>query len=74
MISQADGRYKLIIGDIVKTSRKNGRDMDVLFNTQNYTRIIEDMVRQCPDHWLWIHQRWKTKACQVIKKPVTISS
>jgi lauroyl/myristoyl acyltransferase len=23
------------------------------------------MVRRYPDQWLWVHQRWKTKTCQV---------
>ena len=68
MISRPDGGYRLIIGDVVKTSNDNGRDMDVVLNTQNYTKIIEDMVRRHPDQWLWILQRWKTKPSQVIKK------
>ena len=25
------------------------------------TRAIEDAVRTAPDHWLWLHRRWKTR-------------
>ncbi len=33
---------------------------DVLAFTQAYTTVIEDFVRRFPDHWFWIHKRWKT--------------
>jgi KDO2-lipid IV(A) lauroyltransferase len=28
--------------------------------TQKYTTILESYVRQYPDHWFWMHRRWKT--------------
>ena len=29
--------------------------------TQRQSDIIEQMIRRHPDHWLWMHRRWKTE-------------
>jgi KDO2-lipid IV(A) lauroyltransferase len=29
--------------------------------TQQITRAVEDEVRAHPDHWYWVHRRWKTR-------------
>ncbi len=29
--------------------------------TQRYTKVIEDVVREYPDQWIWIHRRWRTR-------------
>lgn len=29
--------------------------------TQELTRSVERMVRAHPDHWFWVHRRWKTR-------------
>ena len=29
--------------------------------TQQITRAVEDEVRAHPDHWFWVHRRWKTR-------------
>jgi len=33
-------------------------------NTELFTKIIERYVRDYPDHWFWLHQRWKTRPWQ----------
>jgi KDO2-lipid IV(A) lauroyltransferase len=65
MVRKSDGRYRLIIGEEVNIIRTGDWDADVKANTQQFASIIEDMIRQYPDQWLWLHQRWKTKAHQV---------
>ena len=65
MVRRDNGKYKLIIGEEVDIIRTGNRDMDVISNTQKFTGIVEEMVRRYPDQWFWVHQRWKTKVCQI---------
>ncbi|RMG54102.1 MAG: lipid A biosynthesis acyltransferase, partial [Acidobacteria bacterium] len=30
-------------------------------NTTQFNRVIERMIRQYPDQWLWVHKRWATR-------------
>lgn len=34
---------------------------DVTADTQRLHRVLEDVVREYPGQWLWIHRRWKTR-------------
>jgi KDO2-lipid IV(A) lauroyltransferase len=59
------GKYLLEIGKKVEIIRSENHDNDVLINTQNFTKIIEEHISKYPEQYLWMHQRWKTKRCQV---------
>jgi KDO2-lipid IV(A) lauroyltransferase len=52
-----DGRYRLVIGPEVEIIHTGNRDAGIFTNTQRFTKIIEETVRQYPDQWLWVHQR-----------------
>lgn len=41
--------------------REGNREEAVRETTQRATRVVEDIIRQYPDHWNWIHRRWKTR-------------
>ncbi len=60
-----DGRYLTEIGPKIETVHTGERDRDVVANTQNYAKAIENHVRRYPGQWLWLHQRWKTRPCQL---------
>ncbi len=34
---------------------------DVQADTQAVHRVLESVIREYPDQWLWIHRRWKTQ-------------
>ena len=41
-------------------------EADMVANTKNYTKFIEDTIRNHPEQWVWMHERWKTKPGQEI--------
>ena len=65
MPRMADGRYKFMVLPPVAVDDTGDYERDLVTNTQRFTEVIEEMVRQYPEQWFWLHQRWKTKNCQV---------
>jgi len=61
---QADGRYRVVIGPEIPVIRTGDKDTDVEKNTELFTSVIERYVHEYPDHWFWLHQRWKTRPWQ----------
>lgn len=60
VIRRPGGRYHMIIQDPIPPPAD--REPDTLAAaTQQYTRIIENMIRTHPEQWIWIHRRWRTQ-------------
>jgi KDO2-lipid IV(A) lauroyltransferase len=54
-------KYRLHFDPAVQLIRTGNDEADAVANTAQFTKIIEDYVRQYPDQWLWVHRRWKTR-------------
>jgi len=52
-------RFKLGITKILSPSDGQDKDHPLLWITQEYTRAIEEMVREEPEQYWWVHRRWK---------------
>ena len=53
-------KYRLRF-DPVEWIKCKDPEEEILANTANFTHLIEGYVRRYPDHWLWVHRRWKTR-------------
>ncbi len=47
--------------------KSGDEERDMILNTQNYTRFIEEQVRKHPEQWVWMHERWKTKPGEEVR-------
>lgn len=54
-------KYRLHFDPALELIRTGDLEADIVANTQQFTKVIEDYVRQYPDQWLWVHRRWKTR-------------
>jgi KDO2-lipid IV(A) lauroyltransferase len=55
------GKYRLRFDPALQLIRTGDLEADIVANTQMFTKVIEDYVRQYPEQWLWVHRRWKTR-------------
>lgn len=54
-----DGKYTIKFlppVDVVRT-RDTARDLEI--NTRRFNEVIEGIIREQPESWLWGHKRWK---------------
>ena len=47
--------------DIIRVKEMGSYDETVAYYTQLFTRIYEQVIRQYPEQWVWMHDRWKTR-------------
>jgi KDO2-lipid IV(A) lauroyltransferase len=54
-------RHRITVMPPVELVYDGDREAAVRENTQRLVRPIESIIRRHPDHWNWIHRRWKTR-------------
>lgn len=54
-------RHRIKILPVIELERARDRRESALINTQRFTDTIARMIELHPDHWNWVHRRWKTR-------------
>ena len=51
-------RFELIIKGPIKIESTGNKHKDIQLLTQAVNNEFENVVRECPEQWLWSHRRW----------------
>jgi Kdo2-lipid IVA lauroyltransferase/acyltransferase len=58
---QPDGTYRMILKPEIDIHSTGDSEADSARIMRDINLVIEDMVREYPDQWLWLHDRWKIR-------------
>ncbi len=61
LIRVGQGRHRLVFSQEIPVRRTGNLQQDIVDNTRTFTHVIESYVRRYPDHWFWLHRRWKQR-------------
>jgi len=53
--------HKILIGNPIYAHSSENADRDIQRYTAQFSKVIESYIRQYPDQWFWLHNRWKTQ-------------
>jgi KDO2-lipid IV(A) lauroyltransferase len=61
MVRNGFQKHRLLVQDPIELVLTGDMHKDVEINMQRFTRVLESMILQYPDQWIWIHRRWERK-------------
>jgi KDO2-lipid IV(A) lauroyltransferase len=59
VIRKGPGKYRIEINEPLQLIRTSDEASDLKKNTRKINQIFEDYITKYPQHWFWLHRRWK---------------
>lgn len=57
---KADGTHKIILHAPIDVPRTKDKRADICTAQQAVNRVLEQHIREHPEEWFWMHDRWKS--------------
>lgn len=61
MIRTDREHYKVVVGEVIRPLEGLSRDEAISRMTLSWMKQFEKVIRQYPEQWAWMHNRWKTR-------------
>ena len=58
------GRFRIELEPKLELPRDGNGNLDIVGTTRAINHVIERWIREYPEQWLWLHDRWKIKATE----------
>jgi len=59
LVRRSDGTYDALFEEVDRNGLEAYTEQNILELTRRHTALAEKYIRRYPDHWLWMHKRWK---------------
>jgi KDO2-lipid IV(A) lauroyltransferase len=69
-----DLTYEIECFEPIRYIDTGDKEKDIITLTQKCTDVYEQMIRQHPEQWVWMHRRWKKQPGDLLKKKFCLSS
>ena len=74
LIRKPDWTYEAILEEVPSDDLHGYTDENVVELTRRHTALLEKYIRLHPDHWLWMHRRWKHTLDSVVREKQAFDS
>lgn len=64
-------RFRFVIEPSVAVSQAPNRLEAMTQLTAAWSAVVESYVRRYPDHWVWMHRRWKTQPIEISRSEIS---
>ncbi|OGC83806.1 MAG: hypothetical protein A2W07_01060 [candidate division Zixibacteria bacterium RBG_16_43_9] len=58
IVQTREGNYKIFVREEIKSLAGKTKEENIYYLTQKCTEFLEQVIRNYPDQWVWMHKRW----------------